>query len=89
MRFPDSQESAERSNRYKVRQIVQLSQIPPNSKEIQLWVSIPRDEQNQRLLSFEVIDCPSKWELIEDLIGVALSYIRESLSQKVIRLKLQ
>jgi transglutaminase-like putative cysteine protease len=67
LRFPDSQESAERSNRYKVRQIVQLSQIPPKSKEIQLWISIPRDEQNQRLLSFEVTDCPSEWELVEDL----------------------
>ena len=67
LRFPDSQESAERSNRYKVQQVVQLNQIPPNSKEIQLWVSIPRDEQNQRLLSFEVTDCPSEWELVEDL----------------------
>lgn len=67
LRFPDSQESAERSNRYKVQQVVQINQIPSNSREIQLWVSIPRDEQNQRLLSFEVTDCPGEWELVEDL----------------------
>jgi hypothetical protein len=50
LRFPDSPESAERSNRYSVKQSVRLSQVPPNTEEIQLWISIPKDERDQRLL---------------------------------------
>lgn len=66
-RFPDSLESAERSNRYSVKQSVRLSQVPPSTAEIQLWISIPKDEQNQRLLNLAVDSCPSSWELVEDL----------------------
>jgi transglutaminase-like putative cysteine protease len=65
--LPDSPISAERSNRYRVKQSVRLDQIPPDAQEIQLWVSIPRDEQNQRLLTFAVDACPGEWELVEDL----------------------
>ncbi len=42
MRFPDSQESAERSNRYKVRQIVQLSQIPRIPKKYVVGIDSSR-----------------------------------------------
>lgn len=66
-RFPDSQESAERSNRYQVSQTVRLDQIKDGADEIRLWVSIPRDERNQRLLSFNVESCPGEWSLVEDL----------------------
>lgn len=65
--FPDAQESAERSNRYHVSQTVRLDQIADGADEIRLWVSIPRDERNQRLLSFSVESCPGDWSLVEDL----------------------
>lgn len=66
-KFPDSPESAERANRYMARQVVRLDEIPPNSQEIHLWVSIPRDEANQRLLSLSVDSCPGEWNIVEDL----------------------
>jgi transglutaminase-like putative cysteine protease len=65
--FPDSSESAERVNQFSIEQIVTLSEIPANAKRVQLWISIPGDERNQKLMNLEVNDCPGKWRLVNDL----------------------
>jgi transglutaminase-like putative cysteine protease len=65
--FPDSQESAERTNRFRIEQSVELSEIPVGSKLLQLWISLPSEEKNQRLLDFAVLDCPGKWKVVKDV----------------------
>lgn len=65
--FPDSADSAEIVNTFQVEQFVQLSELPAHSKLVQLWLALPSDEKNQKLLSLDVIDCPGKWKLVNDL----------------------
>lgn len=65
--FPDSSESAERVNQFTIEHNVTLSEITPNAKRVQLWISLPGDERNQKLMNLEVNDCPGKWRLVNDL----------------------
>lgn len=65
--FPDSSESAERVNQFEIEQNVTLSEIPPNAKHIKLWISLPGDERNQKLMNLDVNECPGKWNLVNDL----------------------
>ena len=51
---------------YQVQQVVTLSDIPPNSQLVRLWVAIPGDESNQKLLDFSVKSCPGKWTVVGD-----------------------
>lgn len=65
--FPDSSESAERVTEFSIEQNVTLSEIPSNAKRVQLWISLPGDERNQKLMNLEVTECPGKWRLVNDL----------------------
>jgi len=56
----------EASVTYRVEQFVTLSDIPKGAKTARLWVSIPTDETNQKLLDFHVKSCPGKWKIVED-----------------------
>ena len=51
---------------YRVRQIVSLSEIPRGSKVVRLWVSIPNDEANQKLLDFQVDFAAGEWKIVAD-----------------------
>jgi transglutaminase-like putative cysteine protease len=52
---------------YKVRQIVRLDQIKAGTKNVRMWVAIPDDEQNQRVLDLNVVAAPGKWSIVPDL----------------------
>jgi transglutaminase-like putative cysteine protease len=64
--FPRSEPTAERTNVYDIQQTVGLSEIPPNTKQIRWWISIPRDSKNQALLWLNVDECPGSWKIVED-----------------------
>lgn len=51
---------------YKVRQIVKLDQIPRGANEILIWIAIPSDEMNQRVLAFGTDLIPGEWKIVED-----------------------
>jgi transglutaminase-like putative cysteine protease len=51
---------------YRVRQIVRLDDIKEDAKNVRMWVSIPDDEQNQRLLDLKVVSAPGKWSIVQD-----------------------
>jgi transglutaminase-like putative cysteine protease len=65
-RFPDSPESGERLNVFQVKQSVKLDGIDANSSVVKLWVSIPRDSKNQRLLTLNVDSSPANWKIVQD-----------------------
>ena len=56
----------ERSVTYQVKQVVRLDQIPEGSKHVRMWISIPSDEANQRLMAFDVTSAPGMWSIVED-----------------------
>jgi hypothetical protein len=64
--FPDSSEAAERTNVYKVEQVVELNEIQPDARKVQFWVSLPGDEKNQRLRNLDVVDCPGTYQFVKD-----------------------
>ena len=51
---------------YRIKQIVSLEEIPQGSEKVRLWVSIPSDEANQKLLDFQVTACPGEWSIVAD-----------------------
>ena len=59
--------SKERPVTYKVHQIVHLDDIKPDAKTVRMWVAIPDDELNQKLLDFNVKSSPGKWSVVHDL----------------------
>jgi len=64
--FPQSTESAESVVTYQVKQIVRLSEIDPGAKSIRMWISIPSDEINQRLLNLSIDSAPGPWRFTQD-----------------------
>ena len=64
--FPDSTESAERVNTYQIKQIVRLSDIDLLAKSVRMWISVPSDETNQKLLNLSVDSAPGKWKFVRD-----------------------
>ena len=57
---------AETAVTYRVQQVVTLAEIPEGSKQVRLWVSIPGDEANQKLLDLQVVSCPGEWSINTD-----------------------
>ncbi len=51
---------------YRVKQLVELDQIPAGSKQVRMWVSIPGDETHQRLRSLKVTSAPTEWKFVQD-----------------------
>ncbi|MDA1230386.1 MAG: transglutaminase domain-containing protein [Planctomycetota bacterium] len=51
---------------YEIRQIVKLDQIPQSAKEILIWIAIPSDEMNQRVLALGTNLIPGEWKIVED-----------------------
>ncbi len=51
---------------YEVRQNVRLDQIPEGTKEILIWIAIPSDEMNQRVLALGTDLIPGEWKIVED-----------------------
>ncbi|MEJ7595867.1 MAG: transglutaminase domain-containing protein [Planctomycetaceae bacterium] len=51
---------------YEVRQNVRLDQIPEGTKEICIWIAIPSDEMNQRVLALGTELIPGEWKIVED-----------------------
>lgn len=51
---------------YDVRQNVRLDQIPEGTKEIQIWIAIPSDEMQQRVLALGTDSIPGEWKIVED-----------------------
>lgn len=51
---------------YEVRQTIQLDEITVGAKEVLIWISIPSDESNQKLLSVAPKEIPGDWQIVED-----------------------
>jgi len=51
---------------YEVSQNVRLDQIPEGTKEIRIWIAIPSDEMNQRVLALGSELIPGEWKIVED-----------------------
>src|SRR5688572_26485064 len=51
---------------YRVRQTVQLDQIPAGAKLVRWWISVPDDAPAQRVLDFAVSASPGPWRLERD-----------------------
>lgn len=64
--FPKSSESAEKVNTYRVEQTVRLTEIEPGAKHVRMWISVPGDEANQKLLNLSVDAAPGEWEFVRD-----------------------
>ncbi len=64
--FPESSESAEKVNHFVVEQTVQLTEVPIYANLVQLWISLPGDEKNQKLVDLKVVACPGKWKFVTD-----------------------
>ena len=48
---------------YHIRQTVALNDVPPDAREVRLWVPVPADGAWQRVLDRRVIEAPSGWTL--------------------------
>jgi len=51
---------------YRVRQTVELNQIPDDAGEVRWWISIPDDERFQDVLDFNVVSAPGAWRIERD-----------------------
>lgn len=59
--------ASERPVTYKIKQIVRLDDIKAGAKNVRMWVAIPDDDANQRVLDFNVVSTPGKWDIVTDL----------------------
>lgn len=48
---------------YRIRQTVALSDVPPDAREVRIWVPVPTDGAWQRVLDRRVVEAPSGWSL--------------------------
>ena len=51
---------------YDIQQSVRLDQIPEGAKEVLIWIAIPSDESNQRVLTVKANSIPGNWKIVED-----------------------
>ncbi len=51
---------------YDARQSVRLAEIPAGSKRVQLWVCVPNDSTEQRVLDLAVAEAPAGWHMVTE-----------------------
>jgi hypothetical protein len=54
------------SRTYDVRQTVMVREIPPGTRQVRLWVSIPAEDPAQRVLNLNVVSAPGPWRLVRE-----------------------
>lgn len=58
--------SGEKPVTYRVKQVVRLDQIKPDAQTVRMWVSLPDDDAQQRVLDLNVVAAPGKWSIVRD-----------------------
>ncbi len=73
------------SRTYRIRQTVELADVPASAKEATLWVPIPADGPWQHIVDRRVVQAPSGWTLVHQpatgadmVVAVETTLIRES-----------
>ena len=51
---------------FEVKQKVALSEVPKGARTVRLWISIPDDNAEQRVLDFSVTSAPGPWRLVRE-----------------------
>jgi transglutaminase-like putative cysteine protease len=51
---------------YRVEQNVTLSDVPPGTRTVKWWISIPDDDRWQSVLDFSVVSAPGPWRIVRD-----------------------
>jgi len=54
------------TNTFEVRQTVKLAEIPKGSKKVALWVCVPDDTPQQRVLDMTVVSAPAGWRMVTE-----------------------
>jgi len=61
-----SRPASPRSNVFEVRQTVKLAPIPGGSRNVRVWVCVPDDTPQQRVLDLSVAQAPAGWRMVTE-----------------------
>jgi hypothetical protein len=74
---------------YKIRQTVNLNDVPPEAREVRLWVPIPADGDWQRVLDRKVLAAPSGWTLEKQPVSNAEMIVTRTKAQGTVEVVIE
>jgi hypothetical protein len=60
---PPAAAQPEATRTYEVKQTAHLKEVPPGTKLVRWWISIPNDDPAQKVLDFKVTSAPGPWTI--------------------------